>query len=333
MPPEGLANGAVAHGVIADATFKPTPWLPGPHLPTIWASMCRRMPRVDLESERVELPDGDFVDLVWTRDNGGLVVLILHGLEGSHESAYARGMLAALEQAGYRGVLLNFRGCSGVPNRLDRNYHSGDTGDVASIADLIETRSDQPLFAAIGYSLGGNVLLKWLGELGAQARLTTAVAVSVPFDLSACATRLGQGFSRVYQWRFVSSMKNKFNEKFRARPTPLELDDIDGLDTFWTYDDAVTAPLHGFKDVHDYYSSSSSRQYLGRINLSTLILHAKNDPFVPQSAIPTAQELGPKVRVELCRSGGHVGFVSGWLPGRYTYWLEQRIVAHLNACR
>ena len=333
MPRDGLVNGAVAHGVIADATFKPTPWLPGPHLPTIWASVCRKIPRVDLESERVELPDGDFVDLVWTRDNGGLGVLILHGLEGSHESAYARGMLAALEQAGYRGVLLNFRGCSGVPNRLDRNYHSGDTGDVACIADLIETRSGQPLFAAIGYSLGGNVLLKWLGELGSQARLTTAVAVSVPFDLGACATRLDQGFSRVYQWRLISSMKDKFKEKFRKRPAPLALDDIDGLDTFWTYDDAVTARLHGFKDVHDYYSSSSSRQYLGRIDLSTLILHAKNDPFVPQSAIPTAQELGPKVRIELCRGGGHVGFVSGWLPGRYTYWLEQRIVVHLNACR
>ena len=331
MPPEGRVNTATAYGVVADAKFKPTPWLPGPHLPTIWASACRRTPAVDLERERVELPDGDFVDLDWTRDNGGAVVLILHGLEGSHESAYARGMLAALEQAGYHAVLLNFRGCSGVPNRLDRNYHSGDTGDVAYIAKLIETRSNQPLFAVVGYSLGGNVLLKWLGELRSQARLKTAVAVSVPFDLGACATRLDQGFSRFYQWRLVRSMKNKFKEKFRDRPAPLDLDDVDSHDTFWTYDDAVTAPLHGFKDVHDYYSSSSSRQFLGRIDLPTLILHAKNDPFVPASAIPTAQELGAKITVYLCCGGGHVGFVSGWLPGRYIYWLEHRIVAHLNA--
>ena len=332
MPPEGRANSAAAHGVVADATFKPTPWLPGPHLPTIWASACRRIPALDLERERIELPDGDFVDLDWTRDNGGAVVVILHGLEGSHESAYARGMLAALEHAGYRGVLLNFRSCSGVPNRLDRNYHSGDTGDVAFIVELIDQRSNQRPFAAVGYSLGGNVLLKWLGELGSQVRLTTAVAVSVPFELGACATRLDQGFSRVYQWRLVRSMKNKFKEKFRDRPAPLDLDDVDSLDTFWTYDDAVTAPLHGFKDVHDYYASSSSRQFLGRIELPTLILHAKNDPFVPASAIPTAQELGAKVTVELCRGGGHVGFVSGWLPGRYEYWLEQRIVRHLNNC-
>ncbi len=285
---------------------------------------------MDLDRERIELPDGDFIDLDWTRKNGGATVLILHGLEGSYESAYARGLLAALERAGYRAVVINFRGCSGVPNRLDRNYHSGDTADAAYIAALIEQRSGQPPFAAVGYSLGGNVLLKWLGELGAQARLTTAVAVSVPFDLGACATRLDQGFSRLYQWILVRSMKRKFQAKFRARPAPFELEDFNGLKTFWSYDDAVTAPLHGFKDVHDYYASSSSRQYLGRIDVPTLILHAKNDPFVPASAIPTAQELGAKVSVELCNGGGHVGFVSGWLPGRYTYWLEHRIVAHLN---
>lgn len=333
MPPDTRVDSATAHGVVAHANFKPTPWLPGPHLPTIWASLCRPLPAVDLESERVELPDGDFVDLHWARDNGGAVVLILHGLEGSHESPYARGMLAALNNAGYRGVLLNFRGCSGVPNRLDRNYHSGDTGDVAYIAEVIEKRSNQPLFAAIGYSLGGNVLLKWLGERGLQMDLKTAVAVSVPFDLGACATRLDQGFSRVYQWRLIRSMKNKLKEKFRDRTAPLKLDDVDSLTAFWTYDDAVTAPLHGFKDVRDYYSSSSSRQFLDRIDRPTLILQARNDPFVPASAIPTAPELGAKVRVELCRGGGHVGFVSGWLPGRYSYWLERRIVDHLNAYR
>ena len=283
--------------------------------------------------ERLALPDGDFLDLAWTPDHGGPCVLILHGLEGSHRSAYVRAMLAALDGAGYRGVLMHFRGCSGEPNRLPRSYHSGDTGDAASVVAHISARHGQPPFAAIGYSLGGNVLLKWLGESGANAPFMTAVAVSVPFDLAACADRLASGFSRVYQWRLVRSMQARFSAKFGTGSNPLGITDLNTLDSFWRFDDAVTAPLHGFRDVHEYYASASCRQFLARIAVPTLILHAADDPFVPAAAIPAAAELGAEVCLELADHGGHVGFITGAVPGCARYWLEPRIIAHLDELR
>ena len=334
MPPEDTAAAVARHGqVIPACHFAPAPWLPGPHLPTIWASACRRPPAIALEFERVELADGDFVDLAWTPAHAGPCVLVLHGLEGSHHSTYARAILAALAAHGYRGVLMQFRGCSGEPNRLARSYHSGDTGDVAEVAALIAARHGRAPFAALGYSVGGNVLLKWLGERGADHPLITAVAVSVPFDLAACASRLDQGASRLYQWRLLRSMQAKFAAKFRLRPAPLAVQDVSGLSTFWRFDDAVTAPLHGFRDAVDYYTRSSSRAFLGRIAIPTLILHAEDDPFVPASAIPTALELAPPVTLELAPHGGHVGFVAGRVPGRAHYWLESRIIAHLDLLR
>ncbi len=318
------------HGrIIERGDFCASRWLPGPHLPTIWASVGRRPPRVPLRFERVELADGDFLDLAWTGRREGPVVLVLHGLEGSHESSYARAILHALDAAGYRAVLLHFRGCSGEPNRLDRNYHSGDTGDLALIAAHIATRTGRPPYAAIGYSLGGNVLLKWLGETGAANPLTTAVAVSVPFDLAACATRLNQGFSRLYQHRLVRSMRDKYLAKFATRPSPLAIADVRRLNTFWTFDDQVTAPLHGFRDADDYYRRSSSRQFLSRIAVPTLIVHAHDDPFVPATAIPSAAELAPATTLELTARGGHVAFI-GSSGARAGDWLESRILTHLR---
>ncbi len=283
--------------------------------------------------ERLELPDGDFLDLAWTPNNGGPCVLILHGLEGSSRSPYVRAMLAALHGAGYHGVLMHFRGCSGEPNRLPRSYHSGDTCDAAAVVAHITARHGQPPFAAIGYSLGGNVLLKWLGESGAASPLMTAVAVSVPFDLAACADRLAQGASRLYQWHLVRSMQARFIAKFGTGDNPLGITDITTLDSFWRFDDAVTAPLHGFRDVHDYYSRASCRQFLAGIVRPTLILHAADDPFVPATAIPAAWELGAEVSLELAAHGGHVGFIAGVMPGRARYWLEPRIIAHLDEVR
>ena len=322
------------HGrVLRAQDYAPAPWLPGPHLPTLWAALCRAPAALSLEFERFELADGDFLDLAWTADNHGPTVLILHGLEGSHRSPYVRAMLAALAAAGYRGVLMHFRGCSGAPNRLPRSYHSGDTADTAAVVDLITGRQGRPPFAIVAYSLGGNVLLKWLGETGAACPLTTAVAVSVPFDLAACADRLAQGASRFYQWYLVRSMQARFTAKFGAHGNPLGIADVRALDSFWRFDDAVTAPLHGFRDVHEYYARASCRQYLHDVAVNTLILHAEDDPFVPASAIPQAMELARPISLELAAHGGHVGFVSGLVPGRARYWLESRIIAHLDAVR
>ncbi len=324
----------IDHGRVLEAQdYAPAPWLAGPHLPTLWAALCRTVPAPPLEPERFELTDGDFLDLAWMPDNDGPIVLVLHGLEGSHRSPYARAMLAALAAAGYRGVLMHFRGCSGAPNRLPRSYHSGDTADAAAVVDLISRRHGRPPFAIVGYSIGGNVLLKWLGETGPACPLTTAVAVSVPFDLAACADRLAQGASRMYQWHLVRSMQARFTAKFGAHNNPLGITDITALDSFWRFDDAVTAPLHGFRDVHDYYARASCRQYLRAVCVNTLILQAEDDPFVPPRAIPHAGELAHSVTLELAARGGHVGFVTGRVPGRACYWLEARIIAHLDAVR
>jgi len=316
--------------VIAASAFRPAWWLPGPHLQTIYPSLLRRRHHPELTRERIELPDGDFVDLDWTSGDGRALVLVLHGLEGSLESHYTGGILTALHAAGYRAALMYFRGCSGGPNRLARSYHSGDTADLREVLARLAARNEQRPLAVIGYSLGGNVLLKALGEGAGMEAVRTAVAVSVPFDLDRAARRLDQGFSRVYQRYLLRKLRRSYRAKLPLHALPVAGERLDALDTFRKFDDAITAPLHGFRDVDDYYGRSSSRQYLRAITIPTLILHAVDDPFIPADAIPAADELGPGVTLELARRGGHVGFVAGDLPFRPRYWLETRICAHLR---
>lgn len=315
--------------MIEDSDFKPLWWLRNPHLQTLWPVFFRARPALEPRLERLELGDGDFLDLAWV-DNEGPLVLVLHGLEGSLNSHYAAAILAALAAGGYRAVLMHFRGCSGEPNRLDRAYHSGETGDLAQVVTHVSRVAGQPVFAAIGYSLGGNVLLKWLGEQGGQAPLSTAVAVSVPFRLQDGAQRMSRGLSRIYQRHLVRRLQGGYRRKFAGRPSPLDVD-IDTLGTFWLFDDQVTAPLHGFRDVHDYYARSSSRQFLTRIRRPTLLVHARDDPFLFPDTAPAAAELSPDVTLELARHGGHVGFVGGRFRPRY--WLEPRILRHLDEQR
>jgi hypothetical protein len=299
-------------------------------LQTLYPSLFRRRVPPPLERERLELPDGDFLDLDWTTDTGSMVVLVLHGLEGSLESHYASGILTALASHGFTAVLMYFRNCSGTPNRLPRTYHSGETGDLASVMEHIRTRFPGRPVTAIGYSLGGNVLLKWLGEQGNAAQVTTAVAISVPFDLNACALKLETGLSRIYQHHLVTKLRNAVISKASIHVPPFPLERLGELRTFRQFDDAITAPLHGFRDVDDYYSRSSSTQYIRNIRVPTLILHAADDPFIPVDAIPDDSDLSPAVTLELSRYGGHVGFVAGSSPASPRYWLEQRIVEHLR---
>jgi uncharacterized protein len=313
--------------MITTSAFHPAWWLPGPHLQTIYPSLLRRRRHPELKRERLELPDGDFVDLDWTQNDGRALVLVLHGLEGSLESHYTGGILEALVATGYRAVLMYFRGCSGSPNRLARSYHSGDTTDLRHV--LTGRIGEKPL-AVIGYSLGGNVLLKALGEGAGMGPVRTAIAVSVPFDLDRAAWRLQQGFSRIYQRYLLSKLRRSYRAKLPSHTMPVNPERLDALDSFRKFDNEVTAPLHGFLDVDDYYGRSSSRQYLQAITTPTLILHAADDPFVPGDAIPTDSELGSGVTLELSRHGGHVGFVEGDLPFRAHYWLETRICTHLR---
>jgi len=314
----------------ADDFFKPAWWCPGAHLQTLWPTLFRRGPHVSLRVERLELPDGDFVDLHWTEDNGQPIVIMLHGLEGCSQSPYARGLLHALQRIGLRAVVMHFRGCSGTPNRLPRSYHSGDTADLAYLVQTLRQREPDTPLMAVGYSLGGNVLLKWLAEAGVQAPLTAAVAVSVPFVLAQSAERMNKGFSRVYQWKLLKSMRRRIYAKLQHMSLNIRTTDLSRLHSFREFDDAVTAPLHGFNDADHYYALASCRQYLSTIAVDTLILHARNDPFMTQHVIPATNELSPHVQLELYEAGGHVGFIAGSWPWCARYWLEERIPRYLQ---
>jgi uncharacterized protein len=280
---------------------------------------------LDLLPERLELPDGDFVDLCWTQNTSGPVIAVFHGLEGSISSPYANSIMTAIQNRGWRGVFMHFRGCSNEFNRLDRNYHSGDTGDIAHLIKTLSERFPDTRVAAVGYSLGGNALLKYLSEYPELNSLSAAVAVSVPFLLNVGAERLNQGFSKIYQRHLIGRLKKKMKAKYHERKPPISLDKVDSLNTFRLFDNQITAPLHGFRDVDDYYDRSSSRQYLKYINTPTLILHALDDPFMTTAAIPEDNELSEKVCLELSDKGGHVGFIDGKYPWRANNWLEQRI--------
>ncbi len=327
--------------MIVHSPFRPAWWLPGAHLQTLWPNLLRRVPHTPLRRERLELEDGDFIDLDWLEpdpvpdesgpaDPASPIVLVLHGLEGSSRSHYAQALLLSLRQSGLRAVVMHFRGCSGEPNRLTRGYHSGETSDLATVIHHLQSQHTDSALAAVGYSLGGNVLLKYLGERGQASGLCCAVAISVPFRLEQAAWRMARGVSRIYQWHLLGLLRRSLREKFsrRALTPPLPLSRLRDLHTFHQFDNAVTAPLHGFRDADDYYKQSSSRAYLHDIVTPTLVIHAEDDPFMTPAVIPTAEELSDSVTLELSPHGGHVGFVGG-SPFAPHYWLEERIPGYL----
>lgn len=316
-------------------SFKPAWWLRNPHCQTLWQKLVRNAPSIKTVRERLELPDGDFIDLSWTVHKNSSpttpIVIILHGLQGSINSKYVRGILHVIERLGWRAVLMHFRGCSGEPNRLERCYHAGETTDITSLISMLRQREPHAPLAAIGFSLGGNVLLKWLGELGGLAPLWAAVAVSPPFSLSNAVLRLSQGFSRFYEKRMLRCMRETVRTKFKDITCPIDYGDLDQLLSLRDYDDKITAPLHGYIDADDYYLQCSSRRYLKGIRIPTLILHAADDPFMTLEGVPSPGELSDAITFELSRHGGHIGFVMGSYPWKPHYWLESRIPAYLEA--
>ncbi len=317
--------------MIKQSDFQPAPWLRGAHLQTLWAGAMRRAPNIALRRERLELPDGDFLDLDWTPRGIGPIVVVFHGLEGSSASPYVRILLKIIDQQGWRGVVFHYRGCSGEHNRLARSYHSGETGDVRFVIDAIRTRERETRLAGVGYSLGGNMLLKYLGEEGEAAPLLAAIAISVPYDLQQAAYRMRQGFSRIYQTQLVGALKRRTHDKFKTWPdSPIDLSILPKLITFHDFDGAVTAPLHGFTSADDYYTRSSSRQFLPQIRIPTLLLHARNDPFMTPAVVPTPDELSPSTVLELSDDGGHVGFMTGRWPWELRCWLDDRVPQFLQ---
>lgn len=323
-----MDTGINGTGKIIVSDFKPSWLLRNRHLQTIFPNVIFPGPRPPLRRERLELPDGDFIDVDWTTGGNGPIVIVLHGLEGSIKSHYAARIMHRIHEIGWRGVLPHFRGCSGEPNRLPINYHSGFTRDLEYLTGLLKKREPDAPLAAVGYSLGGNVLLKWLGESPNSRRLLTAVAASVPFNLTDAADTVEHGISQIYKWSLLGNMRRSSIRKFKRVKAPFPLPDIRKLHTFRDFDNALTAPLHGFHDADDYYLICSSRHYLKNINVPTLILHSSDDPLMTPASVPRQDELAPAVTLELSHQGGHVGFVNGSLL-RPNMWLTERISRYL----
>ncbi len=271
-------------------------------------------PRASLERRRWEAPDGDFVDVDFAGD-GERTLVLLHGLEGGSDSHYARNLAARFAAAGWRVAIPHWRGCSGEPNRLPRAYHSGDSAEL----DWLLARLPAPL-DALGVSLGGNVLLKWLGERGeaAHGRIRRAAAVSAPLDLAASARTLDRGLNRLlYTRMFLDTLKPKSLAKLQRFPGLYDGARLRRVKTFREFDDLVTAPLHGFRDAEQYWHACSSGQYLGAIRVPTLLVNARNDPFLPERALlAAAAGAAPCVERDFPAGGGHVGFRPDWLAQR-----------------
>jgi predicted alpha/beta-fold hydrolase len=313
-------------------SYRSPGWLPGGHAQTIYPLLIRPDP-LPYHRERWETPDGDFIDLDWTdapaarqpRDSRPLLILF-HGLEGSSSSYYAITLMGAAAAIGWSGVVVNFRGCSGESNRLARAYHSGDSEEIDWILRRLRALSPlRPLYA-VGVSLGGNALLKWLGEREASTRdyLQAAAAVSAPLDLTACGHHLARGFNRVYTRHFLHTLKRNAAAKLCRHPGIFDERRMIAASNLYEFDDVVTAPLHGFNGAEDYWRRASSKPWLAGIRLPTLVLNARNDPFLPAQALPTPSQVAASVQLEFPRQGGHVGFVTGSLPGQLD-WLPQRI--------
>jgi uncharacterized protein len=339
--PEPLSNGL--HGHVVAGAFRPHPLFGNPHLQTL-APYFRPMPKLVLDVQRRELPDGDFVDLGWvvgapfdTRPAGATqdrpLAILLHGLSGGFESKYARGTANELIARGWRVVILQFRGAGPEPNRLPRSYHHGDTQDLRELVQMLREREPDTRLFAVGWSLGGNVLLKYLGEEGDRTALSAAVAVSVPFCLRPCAEKLRTGFSRIYQNHLLGELKKMVRRKQSILPPEVDLAQIVRARDFFDFDNSYTALLNNFKDAEDYYARAACGQYLGGIRRPTLAIHAQDDPFMVPEIIPESAHLPPCVTLELCERGGHVGFVAAGPGLRPRWWLEERIPVFLEEQR
>jgi predicted alpha/beta-fold hydrolase len=365
--PEPLATRL--HGRVVAGAFRAHPWFANAHVQTILPTF-RSMPEQPLRIERRELPDGDFVDLGWClppdedRGHGPLphgplphgplpqgplpqeplaqgplpqekkpLAILLHGLSGGFDSKYARGLAKRLIALGWRAVILQFRGAGPEPNRLPRSYHHGDTEDVRELVQLLREREPDTELFAVGWSLGGNVLLKYLGEEGDATPLRAAVAVCAPFQLRPCAEKLRTGFSRVYQRHLLGELKRMIQRKAGVLPATIDLAQVARSRDFFEFDDRATALINGFRDAEDYYARAACGQYLGGIARPTLEIHAKDDPFMTPDIIPDATRLAPLMTLEVCERGGHVGFVAAGPRMEPVWWLEDRIPEFLEQQR
>jgi predicted alpha/beta-fold hydrolase len=316
--------------LLPTSNYRPHTLLANGHLQTIAASTLRRVPDVHYQRERLELPDGDFLDLDWSLAGpkpGHQLGIISHGLEGDSSRPYVRGMARALNQAGFDALGWNYRGCGGETNRLLRAYHLGDTDDLAEVVRHVVESCHYTEVYLTGFSAGGNVTLKYLGENAARvpSQVKRAAVFSVPTDLKASSVHISRWQNQLYLRRFMSSLRKKMRVKGAHLPGQLDLSGLDTLRDFPQFDERYTAPLHGFASADDYYEQSASGRYLGGIRIPALLVNALNDPFLPASCFPREAAVASQfLYLEIPAEGGHVGFNEGGPGG--TYYSERRAV-------
>jgi len=313
---------------LIESTYRAPLWLPGAHLQTIAAARLVPQPRVEYRRERWDAPDGDFVDVDFALpepdDLKAPVLVLFHGLEGCSQSHYARTTMRAAADRGWRGLVPHFRGCSGEPNRLPRAYHSGDSEEGDWILRAAARRYPAARLYAVGISLGGNMLAKWLGERGTDACFVTAAAsIGSPLDLAAGGAALARGFNLLYTKMFLATLKGKALEKIARFPGFASADAVRASRNLYDFDNAYTAPVHGFRNTDEYWARASGKPHLAGVEVPHLVLNARNDPFVPAASLPRPQDASRHVLLEQPEEGGHIGFARGSLPGDLGYLPER----------
>lgn len=315
---------------LASPSYRAPRWLPGGHAQTIVPAKLTPAPAVAYRRERWTTPDADFIDVDFAQPEpasaAAPVLLLFHGLEGSSRSHYALSVMRAAADRGWRALVAHFRGCSGEPNLLPRAYHSGDSDEADWILRRVHARWPQaPLYAA-GVSLGGNVLAKWAGERGRDARfVAAAAAVGAPLDLAAGGAALGRGFARLYARMFLRTLRAKALATVARFPGVADIAALRACADLHAFDDAFTAPLHGFRDADDYWARASAKPLLAGVRVPLLLLNARNDPFVPAPSLPAAADVAGDVLLDQPDGGGHIGFAQGAPPGRLDF-LPQRLL-------
>ncbi len=314
---------------VIESRYRAPRWLPGPHVQTIVAAKLAPRPRVAYRRERWDTPDGDFIDVDFAlpepADDDAPVLVLFHGLEGCSRSHYALAIMRDFADRGWRGIVPHFRGCSGEPNRLPRAYHSGDSNEGDWILRRIHARWPHARLHAAGISLGGNMLAKWLGEREEDARFVTAAAsIGAPLDLAAGGAALGRGFNLVYTKMFLSTLKEKALAKTQRFPGIADAAAVRASRTMRDFDNAFTAPVHGFRDADDYWARASGKPWLAGVKIPHLVLNALNDPFVPAASLPRERDVSRHVLLEQPEEGGHIGFAQGAPPGTLDF-LPQRL--------
>ncbi|MGC8659247.1 MAG: YheT family hydrolase [Desulfomonilaceae bacterium] len=318
--------------VIVQSSYKAPFLCSNLHIQTVVPTLFRKVKGVDYWRERIITPDGDFLDLDWSSVDSDRLAIVLHGLEGNSTRSYVTGMVKTLNQGAWDGLALNFRGCSGEPNRKLRMYHSGETGDLETVIEHVMLKNTKySQIALVGFSLGGNLILKYLGERGRNlpSFIKAAVTFSVPCDLKSSSDRISEWSNRLYLKRFLKMLHEKIKIKASMAPEKIDLKGYDKIRTLKEFDDRYTAPLHGFRDAYDYYEKASCRQFLPNISVPTLLINAADDPFLSADCYPYEEaEANPNLILEVPEHGGHVGFMA-FNPKR-EYWSETRAVAFMN---